>query len=175
MLALVFVTTVLIGFIPGATAAWALTLVSGLALAAYVALLVRMRQMAEERERKLHYLRPDAGYHRFDDGRDGYPGPGGDLPTVSRTCRCGSADATPTPPTRPPWPTDPPENAPGLRWVGCGMTSSSLHSDSTSDDTGRLAPVTPRPITRCPTPWTPPWPDGSCSAIPSTCAGRPAS
>ena len=32
----------------------------GVALTAYVAMLVRMRQMAEERERKLHYLRPPA-------------------------------------------------------------------------------------------------------------------
>lgn len=58
VLTLIFVTTVLIGFIPGATVAWALSLVSGLALVAYVALLVRMRQMAEEREHKLRYLRP---------------------------------------------------------------------------------------------------------------------
>ena len=58
VLSLVFVGTLMIGFVPGAAVAWALTLASGLALAAYVALLVRMRQMAEERERKLHYLRP---------------------------------------------------------------------------------------------------------------------
>ena len=58
VLSLVFVITLMIGFVPGATAVWALTLASGLALAAYVALLVRMRQLAEERERKLHYLRP---------------------------------------------------------------------------------------------------------------------
>jgi hypothetical protein len=58
VLALVFVTTLMIGCIPGASTVWALTLVSGLALVAYVALLVRMRQMAEERERKLHYLQP---------------------------------------------------------------------------------------------------------------------
>ena len=60
VLVAVFVTTLMIGFIPGATAAWLVTLVSGVALIAYVALLVRMRQMAEERERKLHYLRPAA-------------------------------------------------------------------------------------------------------------------
>ncbi len=58
VLAAVVVTTLLIGFIPGASAAWALTLVSALALGGYVVLLVRMRQAAEERERKLHYLRP---------------------------------------------------------------------------------------------------------------------
>jgi hypothetical protein len=61
VITLVFITTLLIGFIPGATMAWAVTLVSGLALVAYVALLVRMRQMAEERERKLRYLRPAPG------------------------------------------------------------------------------------------------------------------
>jgi hypothetical protein len=72
ILTMVFVSTVLIGFIPGGTAAWALSLVSGLALAAYVALLVRMRQMAEERERKLHYLRP-AGSRGFDDVQGSYP------------------------------------------------------------------------------------------------------
>jgi len=58
ILAAIVVTTLLIGLIPGASAAWALTLVSGLALSGYVALLVRMRQAAEERERKLRYLRP---------------------------------------------------------------------------------------------------------------------
>ncbi len=60
VLTLVFALTLLIGCIPGAAAAWIATLVSGTALAAYVAMLVRMRQMAEERERKLHYLRPSA-------------------------------------------------------------------------------------------------------------------
>ena len=44
---------------PGASAAWILTALSGVALAAYVALLVHLRRMAEERERKLHYLRPE--------------------------------------------------------------------------------------------------------------------
>ena len=58
VLGLVFVGTLMIGFVPGAAVAWVLTLVSGLALAAYVALLVRMRQVAEERDRKLRYLRP---------------------------------------------------------------------------------------------------------------------
>jgi len=84
ILALVFGTTLLIGFIPGATAAWILSLVSGLLLTAYVALLVRLRQRAEERQRKLRYLHPDAG-RGFDgiptgavgvDGHDGGPAPG---------------------------------------------------------------------------------------------------
>ena len=60
VLTLAFVLTLLIGCIPGAAAAWIVPWSSGVALAAYVAMLVRMRQMAEERERKLHYLRPAA-------------------------------------------------------------------------------------------------------------------
>ena len=80
VLTMLFATTLLIGFIPGATVAWALSLVSGLALAAYVFLLVRMRQMAEERERKLHYLRPGAGHRGFDEVEAGYPGEGGAVP-----------------------------------------------------------------------------------------------
>ena len=60
VLSLVFVVSLMIGFVPGATVVWALSLVSGVALVAYVALLVRMRQMAEERERKLRYLHPPA-------------------------------------------------------------------------------------------------------------------
>jgi len=54
----VFATTLVIGFVPGASAVWILTALSGMAVAAYVALLVHLRRMAEERERKLHYLRP---------------------------------------------------------------------------------------------------------------------
>jgi len=58
VLACVFVGTMLVGFIPGAGAVWVVTALSGVALAAYVALLVRLRRLAEEREHKLHYLRP---------------------------------------------------------------------------------------------------------------------
>jgi hypothetical protein len=54
----VFVVSLMIGSVSGATMVWALCLVSGLVLVAYVSLLVRMRQMAEERERKLRYLHP---------------------------------------------------------------------------------------------------------------------
>jgi hypothetical protein len=57
-LVLVFVLTMLAGFIPGASMLWVLTALSGVALAAYVALLVQLRRRAEERERKLHYLGP---------------------------------------------------------------------------------------------------------------------
>jgi len=55
----IFGATLVIGFVPGASAAWVLTALSGIAVAAYVALLVHLRRMAEERERKLHYLRPE--------------------------------------------------------------------------------------------------------------------
>ena len=58
VLALVFVATLLIGFIPGAAAAWIVAGLSGVATAAYVAMLVQLRRAAEEREQKLRYLRP---------------------------------------------------------------------------------------------------------------------
>lgn len=51
-----FVVTLLLGFIPGASAAWVVCALFGAALAAYVALLVRLQKIAEERGRKLHYL-----------------------------------------------------------------------------------------------------------------------
>jgi hypothetical protein len=58
ILTLVFVGTGLIGFAPGAGLAWMVTALCGTALVGYVALLVHLRRMAEERERKLHFLRP---------------------------------------------------------------------------------------------------------------------
>jgi hypothetical protein len=58
VLAAVFVGTMMIGFVPGAGAVWSVTALSGIALAGYVALLVRMRRLSEEREQKLRYLRP---------------------------------------------------------------------------------------------------------------------
>jgi hypothetical protein len=60
VLVVMVVLTFLIGFIPGAGTAWLVTLVGAVVLSAYVAMLVHMRSMAEERERKLHYLRPSA-------------------------------------------------------------------------------------------------------------------
>jgi hypothetical protein len=80
VLALVFGITILIGLIPGASAAWALSLATGLVLTAYVALLVRLRQRAEERQRKLRYLHPDpAGTG----GHDGAPASGAPSSRVS--------------------------------------------------------------------------------------------
>jgi hypothetical protein len=58
VLALAFVTTGVIGFVPGAQLAWALTVISGVALTGYVAILVHLRRLAHERGRKLHYLAP---------------------------------------------------------------------------------------------------------------------
>jgi hypothetical protein len=59
VIAMVFLGTMMIGFVPGAAVVWVLTALSGVVMAAYVALLVNLRRRAEERERKLHYLRPD--------------------------------------------------------------------------------------------------------------------
>jgi hypothetical protein len=58
VLSLVLVSTALIGFIPGASAARIATAVSAVALAAYVCLLVHLRKRADEREQKLRYLSP---------------------------------------------------------------------------------------------------------------------
>ena len=71
VLAMVFLLSFMVGFVPGATVVWAVTALSGVALVSYVALLVHMRRLAEERERKLHYLRPPAG-----DGTDPRRSPG---------------------------------------------------------------------------------------------------
>lgn len=67
VLAATLMVLLLLGAVTGSTAAWVLSLVAAGALAAYVALLVHLRRMAEEREAKLHYL--DSS-----DGRTGRPG-----------------------------------------------------------------------------------------------------
>jgi hypothetical protein len=59
VLACLFVVTMMIGFVPGAGAVWLVTAASGVAMAAYVGLLVHLRRVAEEREQKLRYLRPE--------------------------------------------------------------------------------------------------------------------
>jgi hypothetical protein len=58
ILGMVFVVTVLVGLVPGASVALVLSAVPGVALLVYVALLVSLRREAEERERTLHYLDP---------------------------------------------------------------------------------------------------------------------
>ncbi len=50
------VVSLTVGFLPGASSAWIVTAISAAATAVYVTLLVRLRQQAEERERKLRYL-----------------------------------------------------------------------------------------------------------------------
>jgi len=83
LMVLVLVTglSFLVGCVPGARIAWVATAVAATAVAAYVAMLVHLRSMADERERKLHYLRPDAagpvghGYGSDPDDDIGYPDP----------------------------------------------------------------------------------------------------
>jgi hypothetical protein len=66
VMAVVFAVTLAVGAVSGAGPAWIVAALSGLALGGYVALLVHMRRLSEERERKLRYLRPEgsrpAGY-----------------------------------------------------------------------------------------------------------------
>ena len=61
VLAVVFVATLLLGVVTGATVMWALCAFDGVALVAYVTMMVHLRHMAVERERKLRYLEPRAG------------------------------------------------------------------------------------------------------------------
>ena len=59
VLVLTFAFSLFIGMIPATRMMWVVTAISGVAMVAYVALLVHLRGVAEERELKLHYLRPD--------------------------------------------------------------------------------------------------------------------
>lgn len=56
ILTAVVVLTFLLGFLPGATLAWVVCALATAALGAYVALLVRLRKLADERVQKLRYL-----------------------------------------------------------------------------------------------------------------------
>jgi hypothetical protein len=60
VLSLTVVLSALIGLVPGAHLVWAVAAVAGVALVGYVALLVHLRRVAEEREHTLAYLRPAA-------------------------------------------------------------------------------------------------------------------
>lgn len=85
VLALVFTLTLVIGSIPGARPAWVISIIAGVALAAYVAMLVHMQSVMAEGERKLHYLRPGMGLGgtqdeylamagmQYEDSRYGHP------------------------------------------------------------------------------------------------------
>jgi len=64
VLAVVFVATLVFGVVSGATIMWALCAFDGVALLAYVTLMVHLRRMAVERERKLRYLEPRADARR---------------------------------------------------------------------------------------------------------------
>ncbi len=58
VLAAVFVVTLLVALVTGSTLVLAMVVLDGVALAAYVGVLVHLRRMASERELKLHYLDP---------------------------------------------------------------------------------------------------------------------
>jgi MFS superfamily sulfate permease-like transporter len=60
VLAAVFVVTLLAAVVTGSTFVVAVVVLDGVALGAYVAILVHLRRMASEREMKLHYLDPMA-------------------------------------------------------------------------------------------------------------------
>jgi hypothetical protein len=77
VLALTFITTLLAGAVPGVHAVWSITVLSGLALAAYVVMLVQLKARTEERDRKLHYLRPSVGVGAAAPGHDGVDGRSG--------------------------------------------------------------------------------------------------
>jgi membrane protein YdbS with pleckstrin-like domain len=62
VLVLTFACSLFLGMIPAIRMLWVVSAVSGVAIVAYVALLVHLRGVAEERERKLHYLRPEGGH-----------------------------------------------------------------------------------------------------------------
>jgi len=55
-----FIVMLTVGLVTGSTGAWAVAGLDGVALAAYVVVLVHLRRMAQERELKLRYLDPDA-------------------------------------------------------------------------------------------------------------------
>jgi membrane protein YdbS with pleckstrin-like domain len=82
VLVLTFAFSLFLGMIPAARPLWVVSAVSAVAIVAYVAVLVHLRGVAAERERKLHYLRPEPGYgadvpaayqddDRYRDVRDG--------------------------------------------------------------------------------------------------------
>ena len=58
ILGAVFIVTVMAALVTGSSFVWALVVLDGMALAAYLGILVHLRRMASEREKKLHYLDP---------------------------------------------------------------------------------------------------------------------
>jgi membrane protein YdbS with pleckstrin-like domain len=62
ILVLTFACSLFLGMIPAAHMLWVVSAVSAVAILAYVAVLVHLQSVAAERERKLHYLRPEPEY-----------------------------------------------------------------------------------------------------------------
>ena len=60
ILGAVFIVTLMAAVLTGSSFVWAVVALDGVALAAYVGVLVHLRRMAAERELKLHYLDPPA-------------------------------------------------------------------------------------------------------------------
>jgi hypothetical protein len=82
ILVLTFACSLFLGMIPAAHMLWVISAVSAVAILAYVAVLVHLQSVAAERERKLHYLRPEPEYgvgvgaetyHGDDRYRDAHP------------------------------------------------------------------------------------------------------
>ncbi|HEX7443670.1 MAG TPA: hypothetical protein VF320_07280 [Acidimicrobiales bacterium] len=60
ILGAVFIVTLMAAVLTGSAFVWAVVALDGVALGAYVGVLVHLRRMAAERDRKLHYLDPRA-------------------------------------------------------------------------------------------------------------------
>ena len=81
VLVLTCACSLFLGMIPATRMLWVVSVVSAAAIVAYVAVLVHLRGVAEERDRKLHYLRPQpeygvSGYQdddRYQDAQYGHP------------------------------------------------------------------------------------------------------
>ncbi len=76
VLVLTFACSLFVGIIPAVRLVWVVTAISGVIMVAYVALLVHLRSMAAERERKLRYLRPQEEYGAlsgYQDASYGHP------------------------------------------------------------------------------------------------------
>ena len=58
ILGAVFIVTVMAALVTGSALVWAVVVLDGVSLAAYVGILVHLRRLASERERKLRYLDP---------------------------------------------------------------------------------------------------------------------
>jgi len=80
ILGAVFIVTLLAGLLTGSSLVWAVVGLDGMALAAYLGILVHLRRLASEREMKLHYLDPSVerptrvgGQRTYMSGRYAHP------------------------------------------------------------------------------------------------------